>query len=106
MGIWLDPGKVAPRSLTPNDGVEATPEQNAQAARGGVGQPPAPRRSVPYTAACTIPDWLLQPPTRPRVCVSMGTVPIPEGVDGLTAAVQGLRGLAVGGVVFGGGVHH
>jgi L-noviosyl transferase len=64
-----------------------------------------PMRYVPYNAACTIPDWLLQAPERPRVCVSMGTVPIPEGVDGLTAAVQGLSGLDVEIVVSGAGVH-
>ncbi|MGI5238140.1 nucleotide disphospho-sugar-binding domain-containing protein [Dactylosporangium sp. CA-139066] len=64
-----------------------------------------PMRYVPYNAACTIPDWLLEPPDRPRVCVSMGTVPIPEGVDGLTAAVHGLRDLDVEIVVSGAGVH-
>jgi UDP:flavonoid glycosyltransferase YjiC (YdhE family) len=64
-----------------------------------------PMRYVPYNAACTIPDWLLERPDRPRVCVSMGTVPIPEGVDGLTAAVHGLRDLDVEVVVSGAGVH-
>ncbi|WP_433047400.1 nucleotide disphospho-sugar-binding domain-containing protein [Dactylosporangium sp. CS-033363] len=65
-----------------------------------------PMRYVPYNAACTIPGWLLEAPARPRVCVSMGTVPIPEGVDGLTAAVHGLRGLDVEIVVSGAGVHN
>ncbi|WP_426514815.1 glycosyltransferase [Dactylosporangium sp. McL0621] len=36
----------------------------------------------------------------------MGTVPIPEGVDGLTAAVHGLAGLDVEIVVSGAGVHN
>ncbi|MFI5910785.1 nucleotide disphospho-sugar-binding domain-containing protein [Dactylosporangium sp. NPDC051541] len=65
-----------------------------------------PMRYVPYNAACTIPSWLLRTPERPRVCVSMGTVPIPEGVDGLTAAVHGLAGLDVEIVVSGAGVHN
>ncbi|WP_432991278.1 nucleotide disphospho-sugar-binding domain-containing protein [Dactylosporangium sp. CA-233914] len=64
-----------------------------------------PMRYVPYNAACTIPGWLLEPSPRPRVCVSMGTVPIPEGVDGLSAAVHGLRELDVEIVVSGAGVH-
>ncbi|WP_432839240.1 nucleotide disphospho-sugar-binding domain-containing protein [Dactylosporangium sp. CA-092794] len=64
-----------------------------------------PMRYVPYNAACTVPDWLLTPPPRPRVCVSMGTVPIPEGVDGLAAALRGLSELDVEVVVSGAGVH-
>jgi L-demethylnoviosyl transferase len=62
-------------------------------------------RYVPYNGACTMPDWLLEPPVRPRVCVSMGTVPIPEGVDGLAAAVAGLAALDVDVIVSGAGVH-
>jgi UDP:flavonoid glycosyltransferase YjiC (YdhE family) len=62
-------------------------------------------RYVPYNGAGTMPDWLFEPPSRPRVCVSMGTVPIPEGVDGLAAAVAGLAELDVEVVVSGAGVH-
>lgn len=64
-----------------------------------------PMRYVPYNSASTLPDWLFAPRVRPRVCVSMGTVPIPEGVDGLTAAVAGMRDLDVEVVVSGAGVH-
>jgi L-noviosyl transferase len=62
-------------------------------------------RYVPYNGACTVPDWLLAPRQRHRVGVSMGTVPIPEGTDGLRAAVEGLRDLDVDVVVSGAGVH-
>jgi UDP:flavonoid glycosyltransferase YjiC (YdhE family) len=62
-------------------------------------------RYVPYNGACTMPEWLFEPPVRPRVCVSMGTVPIPEGVDGLAAAVAGLADLDVEVIVSGAGVH-
>jgi L-noviosyl transferase len=62
-------------------------------------------RYVPYNGAGTMPDWLFEPPSRPRVCVSMGTVPIPEGVDGLAAAVAGLADLDVEVIVSGAGVH-
>ncbi len=62
-------------------------------------------RYVPYNGGCTMPDWLFEPTVRPRVCVSMGTVPIPEGVDGLAAAVAGLAGLDVEVIVSGAGVH-
>ncbi|MEU0562214.1 nucleotide disphospho-sugar-binding domain-containing protein [Dactylosporangium maewongense] len=64
-----------------------------------------PMRYIPYNSASTLPEWLFAPRVRPRVCVSMGTVPIPEGVDGLTAAVEGMRDLDIEVVVSGAGVH-
>lgn len=76
------------------------PSLRAAGAGGGL-----PMRYVPYNSASTLPEWLHAPRRRPRVCVSMGTVPIPEGVDGLTAAVEGMRDLDVEVVVSGAGVH-
>ena len=43
MRVWLDPGKLAARSLTAADVVGALREQNAQVAAGVVGAPPAPK---------------------------------------------------------------
>ena len=40
--IWLDPDKVALRSLTATDVVNAIREQNRQVAAGSLGAPPAP----------------------------------------------------------------
>jgi multidrug efflux pump len=42
MRVWLDPEKLASRSLTPGDVVAALREQNVQVAAGQVGAPPAP----------------------------------------------------------------
>jgi multidrug efflux pump len=42
MRIWLDPEKLAARSLTASDVVKALREQNVQVAAGQVGAPPAP----------------------------------------------------------------
>ena len=42
MRIWLDPQKLAARSLTAGDVVAALREQNVQVAAGQVGAPPAP----------------------------------------------------------------
>jgi len=42
MRVWLDPGKVAARSLTASDVVSAIREQNVQVAAGVVGAPPMP----------------------------------------------------------------
>lgn len=32
-----------------------------------------PERYIPYNGAGTVPDWVLEPPARPRVCVTWGT---------------------------------
>ena len=42
MRVWLDPDKLAARSLTASDVVNALREQNVQVAAGRIGQPPAP----------------------------------------------------------------
>jgi HAE1 family hydrophobic/amphiphilic exporter-1 len=46
MRVWLDPTKLAARSLTPLDVVAALQEQNVQVAAGAVGRPPAPPGQV------------------------------------------------------------
>lgn len=43
MRVWLDPDKMASRSLTVEDVVTAIREQNIQVAAGVLGQPPAPK---------------------------------------------------------------
>src|ERR1700761_8562088 len=45
MRIWLDPEKLASRSMTPGDVVAALREQNVQVAAGQVGAPPAPGKA-------------------------------------------------------------
>jgi multidrug efflux pump len=42
MRVWLDPEKLASRSLTAGDVVNALKEQNVQVAAGRLGQPPVP----------------------------------------------------------------
>jgi hydrophobic/amphiphilic exporter-1 (mainly G- bacteria), HAE1 family len=42
MRLWLDPGRLAGRSLTATDVVSALSEQNVEVAAGQVGQQPAP----------------------------------------------------------------
>jgi multidrug efflux pump len=43
MRIWLDPGKLAARSITTGEVIAAIREQNAQVAAGTVGASPAPK---------------------------------------------------------------
>jgi multidrug efflux pump len=42
MRIWLDPLKLASRSMTASDVIQALREQNVQVAAGRIGQPPTP----------------------------------------------------------------
>lgn len=42
MRIWLDPGQLQARSLTPADIINALKEQNVNVAAGKIGAPPAP----------------------------------------------------------------
>ncbi|MDP2272282.1 MAG: multidrug efflux RND transporter permease subunit [Archangium sp.] len=46
MRVWIDPAKLAARSLTPLDVVAALREQNVQVAAGQIGRPPAPAGQV------------------------------------------------------------
>ncbi len=70
-------------------------------------QPPSPAvlpmRYLPFSTSCTAPEWLYEPPNRSRIALSMGTVPIAEGADGLATAVRGLAGLDVEVIVSGSG---
>ena len=43
MRVWLDPARLAARSITSSEVVAAIREQNAQVAAGTVGAPPSPR---------------------------------------------------------------
>jgi hydrophobic/amphiphilic exporter-1 (mainly G- bacteria), HAE1 family len=42
MRLWLDPERLASRSLTPQDVIGALQQQNIQIGAGQIGQPPAP----------------------------------------------------------------
>jgi UDP:flavonoid glycosyltransferase YjiC (YdhE family) len=54
-----------------------------------------PMRYVPYSGGGALPDWLLRPEgSRPRVCVTMGTVlPRVAGAACVAPILAGLRGL-------------
>ncbi|CAN5234090.1 multidrug efflux RND transporter permease subunit AdeG [soil metagenome] len=43
MRIWLDPSKLAARSITTGEVIAAIREQNAQVAAGSIGAPPTPK---------------------------------------------------------------
>ncbi|GAA3309032.1 nucleotide disphospho-sugar-binding domain-containing protein [Streptomyces cinereospinus] len=53
------------------------------------GQRVVPMRFVPYTGASPVPEWLTRPPSRPRVCLSLGVTrrKVLAGRDERVAAV-------------------
>ncbi|MFI0777860.1 activator-dependent family glycosyltransferase [Streptomyces sp. NPDC021212] len=49
-----------------------TVDPSPASARLGLRLHTVPVRYVPYNGAAVVPDWLREPPARPRVCVTMG----------------------------------
>lgn len=60
-------------------------------------------RYVPYCGTGIVPSWLFEPRTRPRVCVSMGSIPIAAGVDALRITSEALAEMPADVVVCGAG---
>jgi HAE1 family hydrophobic/amphiphilic exporter-1 len=58
--VWLDPGQLAARNLTPADVVNAIRGQNQQVAAGQVGAPPAPR-DQDFQITVNVPGRLANP---------------------------------------------
>ncbi|MGW0702211.1 nucleotide disphospho-sugar-binding domain-containing protein [Streptomyces sp. NPDC002867] len=57
-----------------------------------------PMRWVPYTGAGPVPEWLTRPPSRPRVCLSLGVTgrTVHDGPDArVTAAFEAVAGMDV-----------
>ncbi len=47
-------------------------EQMPASVRLSLGRPSVPMRYVPYNGRSVIPDWLREPPRRPRICLTLG----------------------------------
>lgn len=55
-----------------------------------------PMRYVPYNGGKALPDWLLAPPARPRVCITLGSaLPSMSGIDGVREVLAALARLDV-----------
>ena len=72
MRVWLDPEKMASRSLTAGDIVNALKEQNVQVAAGRVGQPPA-SEGIDFQYTLTTLGRLTEPSEFARIVVKTGT---------------------------------
>ena len=71
MRIWLDPERLAARSLTTSDVVGALREQNVQVASGIIGQPPVPRGEAFQLPVTTL-GRLLTPEQFEQVVIKTG----------------------------------
>ncbi|WP_275422336.1 activator-dependent family glycosyltransferase [Sphaerisporangium krabiense] len=54
-----------------------------------LGEPTVAMRYVPYNGAAVVPDWLREPPTRPRVCLTLGLT-ARSGADYLLGSLDGM----------------
>jgi hypothetical protein len=53
-------------------------------------------RYVPYNGGGSLPDWLVEAPARPRICVTLGTaLPHVAGVGGISGVIDAVRDLDV-----------
>ncbi|WP_199621249.1 nucleotide disphospho-sugar-binding domain-containing protein [Paenibacillus alkalitolerans] len=51
-------------------------------------------RYVPYNGGGLLPDWLLEPTSRPRICITLGTVlPHLAGIGGISGIIEAVRHL-------------
>ena len=72
MRLWLDPDKLAVRSMTAGDVVNAVQEQNVQVAAGIVGGPPLPRRSAAFQYTLNAQGRLTEPSEFADIVVKVG----------------------------------
>jgi len=68
-----------------------TIDQLPAAIRLPLGEPTVPMRYVPYNGSAVVPDWLREPPLRPRVCLTLG-ITDRDGGDFLGVPLEELVG--------------
>ena len=72
MRLWLDPDKLAARSLTAGDVVNAIREQNVQVAAGIIGGPPLPPGTSQFQYTMNVEGRLTKPEQFAELIVNVG----------------------------------
>ncbi len=72
MRLWLDPDKLAARSLTAGDVVAAVREQNIQVAAGVIGGPPLPHGTTQFQYTMNVQGRLSDPSQFAEIVVNVG----------------------------------
>jgi hydrophobe/amphiphile efflux-1 (HAE1) family protein len=88
MRIWLDPERLAARSLTTGDIVSALREQNVQVASGVIGQPPSPMGNAFQVPVTTLGRLL--------TAEQFEQVVVKTGVDGRVTRVRDVARIELG----------
>jgi multidrug efflux pump len=73
MRLWLDPDKLAARSITAGDVVNAVEEQNVQVAAGIIGGPPLPKQSAAFQYTLSAQGRLTTPAEFGDMVVKVGS---------------------------------
>src|SRR5207249_2756377 len=73
MRIWLDPQKLASRSITAGDVVSALREQNIQVAAGVVGAPPLPPGTTKFQYTLNALGRLIEPAQFADIVIKTGS---------------------------------
>jgi multidrug efflux pump len=73
MRLWLDPDKLAARSITVGDVIDAVRGQNIEVAAGVIGGPPLPKQSVPFQYTLSAEGRLTDPSQFGDIIVKVGS---------------------------------
>src|SRR5688572_24160915 len=87
MRVWLDPMKLAARSLTTGDVIAAIREQNVQVAAGSVGQ--SPHSAAPFQVS-------IKGPTRLKDADEFGDIIVKSGTAGQLTRLRDVARLELG----------
>jgi multidrug efflux pump len=90
MRLWLDPDKLAARSMTAGDVVNAVREQNVQVAAGIVGGPPLPKQSGAF-------QYTLNAQGRLTAPSEFGDIVVKVGSDGRITRLKEIGRVELGG---------
>jgi hydrophobe/amphiphile efflux-1 (HAE1) family protein len=90
MRLWLDPDKLAARSMTAGDVVNAVKEQNVQVAAGIVGGPPLPKQSAAFQYTLNAQGRLTEPS-------EFGDIVVKVGSDGRITRLKEIGRVELGG---------
>jgi multidrug efflux pump subunit AcrB len=90
MRLWLDPDKMAARSMTAADIVSAVKEQNVQVAAGIVGGPPLPKHGAAFQYTLNAQGRLTEPS-------EFGDIVVKVGSDGRITRLNDIGRVELGG---------
>ena len=90
MRLWLDPDKLAARSITAGDVVNAVKEQNVQVAAGIIGGPPLARQSAAF-------EYTLNAQGRLTAPTEFGDIVIKVGSDGRITRLKDIARIELSG---------